>query len=137
MIFLTTEQIVNFNKAIASIYSLDHGVIKPDILESITETPQRFIFGQEIFPTIYDKSASILESIVRLHPFLDGNKRTSLLSAFEFLLANNHFFFIPLGAPRFLVKVATYTGEGEITTANSTFILSRNLSSPFVQASVS
>ena len=137
MIFLTTEQIVNFNKAIASIYSLDHGVIKPDVLESITETPQRFIFGQEIFPTIYDKSASILESIVSLHPFPDGNKRTSLLSAFEFMFANDHFFFIPLGAPRFLVKVATYTGEGEITTANSTFILSRNLSSLFVQASVS
>ena len=115
---LTTEQIINFNKAISSLYSIDYGIIKPDILESIIETPQRFIFGQEIFPTIYDKSASILESIIRLHPFIDGNKRTSPLSVFEFLLMNNHFFFIPLGAPRFLVKVATYKGEKEDENAN-------------------
>lgn len=106
MNFLTSEQLIEYNKAISDMYSLEHGVINRDILGSISELPGRTVFGNEIFPTIYDKSAGIMEAIVRFHPFFDGNKRTSLLSVFEFLFKNGHLFVIPLGAPGFIVKIA-------------------------------
>lgn len=32
--------------------------------------------GVELYPTVLDKAAALIESIVINHPFIDGNKRT-------------------------------------------------------------
>lgn len=32
--------------------------------------------GVELYPTVLDKAAALIESIVTNHPFIDGNKRT-------------------------------------------------------------
>lgn len=56
MIFFTPEEIVDFNKAIAKIYSIEHGVINPDMVDSISKLPMRTVFNREIFPNIENKS---------------------------------------------------------------------------------
>lgn len=112
MNFLTIERIVDFNRSISEYYKLEHRVINWDLLDSIVVLPERSFYEVEMFPTIYDKAAGILEAIIRFHPFYDGNKRTSLLTSFEFLLANDYIFFIPIWAPRFLVGVAKYQKQG-------------------------
>jgi death-on-curing protein len=38
-------------------------------------------FGEEAYPSIYDKAAAMAESIVRNHPFNDANHRTALAAA--------------------------------------------------------
>ena len=36
-----------------------------------------------------------------------------MLTVFEFLFANDHLFLIPLGAPKFLVRIAKYQGQSQ------------------------
>ena len=38
-------------------------------------------FGHDYFPTPFDKAAALVESIIRRHPFIDGNKRTAMYAA--------------------------------------------------------
>jgi len=57
-----------------------------DALASCVAQPKTAVFGEERFPTIFDKAAAYCHFIVRLHPFLDGNKRTGLVAAITFLL---------------------------------------------------
>lgn len=113
MNFLTSSRIRELNKIISQMYSIDHSVINPDILDSISELPRRNVFGYEPYATMYEKAAATLEGVIRYHPFEDGNKRTGLLSAFEFLGINNYTFVIPIGAPRFIVNVANDHGLSE------------------------
>ena len=43
---------------------------------------------QEFYPSLFDKAAALLESIIHNHPFVDGNKRTAMLAAGTFLQLN-------------------------------------------------
>ena len=42
----------------------------------------------EFYPTIHEKAAALIESIVKNHPFVDGNKRTGYVMMRLFLLNN-------------------------------------------------
>lgn len=46
------------------------------------------MFGEDLYPTIYDKAAAYLYHIVQNHPFNDANKRTGFGAAYLFLKAN-------------------------------------------------
>lgn len=81
---------------------IDEGKIK-----AIVEKPFLALFeSQEKYDTIYKKAACLLEGIIRLHPFPDGNKRTALLAAFSLLQINHYYLVIPQNAVKFLVSVA-------------------------------
>lgn len=45
------------------------------------ERPWQASFGREHFPSPFEKAAALMESIIRCHPFVDGNKRTGTASA--------------------------------------------------------
>ena len=49
--------------------------------------PYQTFDGQELYPSPVDKAAAIIESIVKNHPFVDGNKRTGYVLA-RLLLMN-------------------------------------------------
>lgn len=53
-----------------------HGVRDEGLLESALARPFQSFGGEELYPSVEQKAAAILESIVRNHPFIDGNKRT-------------------------------------------------------------
>lgn len=62
------------------------GVRDEGALASCLAQPKTAVFGEERFPTIFDKAAAYCYFIVRMHPFFDGNKRTGLVAAITFLL---------------------------------------------------
>lgn len=64
----------------------DHGLI-----ESACARPFHTAFEQDIFPTIFEKSAAFFHSLVCNHCFHNGNKRTALAALDMFLTANNFF----------------------------------------------
>ena len=68
---------------------------------SIFEKTRLQFMGLELYPTATKKAAVLFEGIIRLHPFIDGNKRTALAVAQEFLVENNLIFLIPITAVRF------------------------------------
>ena len=50
-------------------------------MDSALNRPYQTFDGNELYPTPIDKAAAILESIVKNHPFIDGNKRTGYVLA--------------------------------------------------------
>lgn len=52
-----------------------HGVRDKGGLESALARPNMTFEGTEPYPGAIDKAAAILESVVKNHPFVDGNKR--------------------------------------------------------------
>jgi death-on-curing protein len=64
-----------------------NGVRDEGLLESALNKPrQRFAYVEAA--TLFELAASLCEGIALNRPFLDGNKRTSLLSARAFLYLN-------------------------------------------------
>lgn len=50
------------------------------LLDSAIQRPRTTLFGDDAYPTLDEKAAVILESIVRNHPLVDGNKRLGFLA---------------------------------------------------------
>ena len=55
------------------------GVRDMGLLESAIQRPHATFDQQELYPTPVDKAAATIESIVKNHPFSDGNKRTGYI----------------------------------------------------------
>lgn len=51
------------------------GLRDEGLLHSALARPQASFGGQDLYPSLFEKSAAGLESLVMNHPFLDGNKR--------------------------------------------------------------
>lgn len=64
------------------------GVRDANLLNSAINRPYLTFDKVELYPNIEDKAAAILESIVKNHPFLDGNKRTGYV-LMRYLLMQN------------------------------------------------
>ena len=65
---------------------------------------------------IYKNGALLLEGLIRLHPFTDGNKRTALQSLSQYFRQNSYLFAIPQDTTEFLCKIAqTKENEPEST----------------------
>ena len=53
------------------------GIRDEGLLRSALARPKVSFGGQELYPTLFEKTTAFLESLVRNHPFVDGNKRTA------------------------------------------------------------
>jgi death-on-curing protein len=53
------------------------GVRDPGLLDAALQRPFGGFGETEFYPSAEEKAASILESVAKNHPFLDGNKRTA------------------------------------------------------------
>ena len=67
-----------------------HGIHNYDAVLSLEITPKQKVFGKELYPTIFLKAAVYARNIIMNHPFLDGNKRTGMISASVFLEDNGY-----------------------------------------------
>lgn len=85
---------------------LDKGVLSESDLEIIVQRPSQIIYGHEIFPDIYSKCACLINEIVRLHAFKNGNKRTALLVAHLFMFENGYNLIIPHSAVKYCTIIA-------------------------------
>ncbi|MGH9280443.1 MAG: type II toxin-antitoxin system death-on-curing family toxin [Acidimicrobiales bacterium] len=45
------------------------------LLGSAAARPQATVFGEDAYPDVWTKAAALLQSIVKNHPLVDGNKR--------------------------------------------------------------
>ena len=61
------------------------GVRDAGLLDSAAHRPSTTLFGEDAYPTLFDKAGALIESIVRNHALVDGNKRTAWLACCSFL----------------------------------------------------
>lgn len=58
------------------------------LLASALARPATTLFGADAYPDLATKAAALLESLVRNHPFIDGNKRSGWTLMVAFLWIN-------------------------------------------------
>lgn len=66
-----------------------YGIRDMNLLESAIHRPQTTFDKHELYPNPTDKAAAIIESIVKNHPFTDGNKRTGYILMRLILMKSN------------------------------------------------
>lgn len=57
-------------------------------LEAAVASQTQAVFGDDVYKTIFDKAAALCRGIIADHPFVDGNKRTGVMTALLFLESN-------------------------------------------------
>jgi len=68
--------------------ALDPVIRDIGLLESAIHRPRSSAFGVDAYPDLAMKAAALLESLVRNHALVDGNKRTAWVSCWLFLRLN-------------------------------------------------
>ncbi|MCL2352303.1 MAG: type II toxin-antitoxin system death-on-curing family toxin [Firmicutes bacterium] len=64
------------------------GIRDEGLLESALYAPFASFGGADAYPTIESKAARLAFGLIKNHPFMDGNKRTGILSMLSFLRIN-------------------------------------------------
>ena len=60
------------------------------LLRSALERPAATLFGRDAYPGVYAKGAALLQSLLRNHALLDGNKRAGWILCVLFFQLNGH-----------------------------------------------
>ncbi len=115
MLYLTLEQILDIHNQIIAQTSGGSGITNPGLLESAVAQPPMTFGGQELYTTLPEKAAALGFSLIKNHPFLDGNKRTGHAAMEIFLILNG--FEINANVEE-QEKIILQVASGEITREN-------------------
>lgn len=88
--YLTPEQVLFLHSRLITETGGAHGVRDLGMLLSALGRPQATFKDKELYPDLFTKTAGLMDSLVRNHPFVDGNKRTAIASAGIFLSINGY-----------------------------------------------
>jgi death-on-curing protein len=86
VIYLRSEDVAQFN----AVFCGKGGVGDVGLLESACMRPQTTVFGEDAYPSIWEKAAALLHSLACNHAFVSGNKRTAWMATTVFLEVNGH-----------------------------------------------
>lgn len=89
-VFLSLEEIITIHVDQIERYGGSHGIRDLILLESAVFRPQSTFGGEELYSSIFEKAAALTHSIIMNHPFIDGNKRTGMVSSLIFLELNGY-----------------------------------------------
>ncbi|MEQ8414119.1 MAG: type II toxin-antitoxin system death-on-curing family toxin [Imperialibacter sp.] len=84
---ISEQEVLGIHSILIERVGGSNGVRDLGLLQSALGRPYQTFDGGELYPTAIDKAAAVLESIVKNHPFIDGNKRTGYVLA-RLLLMN-------------------------------------------------
>ncbi|MEO7315095.1 MAG: type II toxin-antitoxin system death-on-curing family toxin [Ginsengibacter sp.] len=73
---ISIKEVEEIHKKLIKIFGGSHGIRDLSALDSALARPFQTFDSEELFPTPVSKAASLIESILMNHPFIDGNKRT-------------------------------------------------------------
>ena len=80
-----TEEI---HTLVIEMFGGSHGIRDHNALESALARPFQTFANQDLYSNIIQKAASLIESLLVNHPFIDGNKRTGYVLMRVFLISN-------------------------------------------------
>jgi len=83
------QNVLELHSKVLAKYGGAEGVRDFNMLDSALKRPFQTFGSEDLYPTPIDKAAAVLESIIKNHPFVDGNKRAAYLLAAALLLENN------------------------------------------------
>ena len=86
----TIEDVVFLHTVAVEMFGGAEGVRDLESFRAAVARPWGSSFGRDHFPTPFDKAAALAGSIIRRHPFVDGNKRTAMYAAAYLLETLGH-----------------------------------------------
>ena len=78
---ITAVEVVAIHDRVVEATGGSLGVADPDGILAAVARPFQTFGGEDLYPTVWDETAAMLESLCNRHPFIDGNKRTALVAA--------------------------------------------------------
>jgi len=90
--YLSTQDVLLLHNMAVNASGGSHGLRDFGLLDSAVTRPQASFDGKDLYPTIFLKAGALLHSLLRNHPFVDGNKRTAMFSGMTFLELNGYTF---------------------------------------------
>jgi death on curing protein len=88
--YLTPQQVLLIHDQMVKRFGGSHGIRDIGLVESAVARPRATFDGMDLYESIFEKAAALLQSLLKNHPFVDGNKRTALVSAAIFMKMNGY-----------------------------------------------
>ena len=88
MIKLTVNDIMFLHEKIIDKTGGIRGIRDVGLLEMAVSSPFASFAGEDLYKTLEEKAEQLCNSLIRNHPFLDGNKRIGILAMLVFLDLN-------------------------------------------------
>lgn len=115
MNYLNIHQILAIYNEVINETGGSEGIRDIGLLESAIARPQSGFAGEEFYPDVFSKAAALGHSIIRNHPFVDGNKRTGYMVMRLFLNVNGYDLKAPLKEKyKFVIEIAQNMKEESI-----------------------
>ena len=85
---IPVKEVEQLHRTLIDKFGGSHGIRDKAALESALARPFQTFDGKELYSSIIEKAASLIESILTNHPYIDGNKRTGYTLLRLFLILN-------------------------------------------------
>ena len=69
---ISIEEVIRLHELSIKFFGGSSGVRDTEMLESALARPFQTFGGVELYESIFEKSAALLESLIKNHPFVDG-----------------------------------------------------------------
>lgn len=107
---ISTQEAQQIHQILIDLFGGRQGVRDPGALESALSRPHQTFDNNELYPSVIEKAASLLESILTNYPFIDGNKRTGYVLLRLYLLQQKYDITAsPDNKYEFVINIATGT----------------------------
>jgi death on curing protein len=88
MRYLSLGEVVDLHRHLLEVTGGAPGIRDLGALDSAIAQPKATFGGVDLYPTLVEKAAALCFSLVRNHPFIDGNKRVGHAAMETFLVLN-------------------------------------------------
>lgn len=88
--YITLDEVLAIHDDMVEQYGGSHGIRDLGLIQAAIGRPQASFAGEDLYPTIFDKASALFHSLMFNHAFVDGNKRTTIVTTSRFLYNNGY-----------------------------------------------
>ena len=86
---ISSAEVEQIHKLLISSFGGSPGLRDKSALQSALDRPFQSFDNKDLYPSVVEKAAALIESLLTNHPFVDGNKRVGYTVLRLFLMAND------------------------------------------------
>ena len=88
--YLEIDEVYNIHEKMLKVGGGRFGIRDFTLIHSAVERPKASFAGRMLYHDIWFQAAALIQSLIKNHPFEDGNKRTGFFSMLRFLNINGY-----------------------------------------------